>query len=351
MIDTLQLELQNWEVRDRSKLQLQPAAVSLESGEAIGEFPLWVDGGGELVEGAKAYFNDDVMNVSIQSKHRISRCFVKFSLPKVLRGDNFSGLNRAEAGSALDSVASRLEEVGVLSDMDGARLSRVDLFRNIESDEGYSSYYPLFSLLEGSRLNKRDYGTTYLWRNGVRELTVYDKIAERAIRGKGSTGLPENVLRFEARFFKHRKVLSSVGMDTVRDLRQGFDALPEVYNREWKASLFSFDVPDIERMSRDRLFAELSYYRRWCGRYWMRAYLEDVGTVALLERCGGVEVLRRTLSSLYDDRNTAKICTWRLVRRIEQAQRRRMPTVELWNRKTLADYYDEIKNKLLLKVA
>lgn len=346
MLDTLQVSLAGWRVRDRNKLRLQPAPIDLESGERVGEVALWRSEGDGLVEGAKAYYNDDELNLSIQSLNRRPFCFVKVSVPKVLRGSNYHGVSVDETRRALELVGERLHSIGVESNLDEAQLTRVDLFKNVVTENSFGSYRPLFSLLSGRRMQSRDFGETFLWMNSARELTCYDKIQELTLQKKSTEGLPSNVVRFESRLKQHR-VIEKVGLSTVGDLVRDYGRLPKIYNEAWESGLFSFDVPDIERLSENRLLNELMMYRRVAGRFWLQRYLEDVGTVSLLERVGGPEVLRRVVASMYGDREVARVQTWRLLKRVESARRRRLPTIELYDRRTLGDYYTELKTKLL----
>ena len=57
-------------------------------------------------------------------------------------------------------------------------MCRVDTFKNIEPEEEFISYAPLFGLLKMRRGADRAYPEGFLAVNGYQQFCIYDKIAE-----------------------------------------------------------------------------------------------------------------------------------------------------------------------------
>lgn len=170
MIDTLKVYTQEFTIKDRARIAVQPGIVQYETGDQR-EVPLFKDESGRDVFGSKAYLNNDKYNLTIQPMGSGVDLFLQTSLPKLVKDDNYSPLSVSETKQAMAEIGKDLRSCGVSLNLDNCELSRVDLFKNIVGDNDFLSYSPLFALLRSKRQVKRDYGTTFTWSNTQRQPT------------------------------------------------------------------------------------------------------------------------------------------------------------------------------------
>jgi hypothetical protein len=347
VLDTLKLSLTEYSVNDSCALIVQPSAIDMRTGEALSNHPLWRQGS-QIVEGAKAYFNDERFNVSIvpishQEPDAMS-CTVQFSVPKVANGSNYHPLQPREAREAVKEVERDLRRIGISTNIETARVSRLDTFKNVVAEEPFACYHPMFALLNGKRMQKRDYGTTFLWHNTQQELCIYDKLAEMAHLKADVRRLPANTIRFEHRLLKSRKVTETLGgIRTVHDLFSGYDVLPRVFEKAMRENVFSYDVAQVEAIITSELERDMAHFREHSGRNWMQQYLKAFGLFHLLQRTE-IETVKRIVDKLSDDRTKA----WRVHKDLEKL---RMDGAALRvvgrSRRTVGTLYRELRSKVL----
>jgi hypothetical protein len=249
MIDTLKLRLADYSIGSKPDITIQPSAVNAATAEFQAEYPLWHDGSRHVL-GARAYHNAENFNLSIQplspSEPDKVGAFVQFSVPKVATGSNYHPTDHKGTVEALKSIQKQLGAIGVKTNLKTAALSRVDTFKTVSAKEPYHSYHPVLAMLQGQRMAKRDYGTTFLWGNTVQEICVYDKLVEMQHRKCDVSGLPGNSIRFEHRMLKAKKVRDMLGMRTVADLVSAPDHVRDTYNKVMEKQLFKQSVAEIE---------------------------------------------------------------------------------------------------------
>jgi hypothetical protein len=230
-VDTLRLNLQEIRVDNNANVIISPGLIEYATGEQHQEV-LFYDGDSP-VKGAKAVLNTSRYNVTITNNGTFLQC----SVPKIVHGRNDLPVNGDQVREVIDFLQTDLKEQGVHTNLHGAKLSRLDLFKQDTFRYNFLDYVPVFSMLNGKRQQKRDYGTTYLYGNTQRELCVYDKGVEQ----QNSEGAKEvthtNQVRAELRLLFHRPVMKATGMDTVTDLVNGYGDLTSVYNSELRKYL------------------------------------------------------------------------------------------------------------------
>lgn len=350
MLDTIRLRLQKYEVERGAALTVQPTPYEARSGELVApEAVLW-EAGGKPVFGAKAYLNTERLNFTLLPTcaaggalfSGVASAFVSCSLPKVLHGSNVEALDRDGAAEAFRIVEQELAEAGVHADIQQALLSRVDLFRNIAAAEPFRCYAPVFSVLAAKRKHKRDYGTTYLWSNTLREVCVYDKREELSHAGKPATGLPKNCLRFEYRMLKPRTVLEVLDCgSTVEELLHGYSGAKKAYRNAMAHELFEAAPAEVEAWSGRGLERDMVAFRERYEKQWLSRFVEAVGAVEIAKQAD-LETVREIVERLSGDRNKA----WRFTKRLRQYKLdfeslRERPTV------TLRSLYEELQEKVL----
>lgn len=351
MLDTVRLLLTEYEVEPGAALTVQPTPYEARSGVLVApEAVLW-EAGGKPVCGAKAYLNTERLNFTLQPRSPGGGALfsgapafatVSCSLPKVLHGSNVEALDRDGAAEAFRIVEEELAEAGVRTEIEQALLSRVDLFRNIDASEPFRCYAPLFTVLDAKRTQRREYGSTYLWHNTLREVCVYDKREELLRAGESPAGLPANCLRFEYRALKSRSVLSLLDCGkTVRELLRGYSGVQRAYRGAMEKELFYVKPGEVEAFSGSQLERDMLAFRERYGKQWLSRFVEAVGAVEIA-RQADLETVRQIVERLSGDRKKA----WRLTKRLRQYKLdfeslRERPTV------TLRSLYEELQEKVL----
>ncbi len=345
MIDTLKLSLTDYKVSPGADLIVQPSSFNAATGALYSNHPLWHDGA-RYMEGSKAFHNGEDFNVTLKpmspSEPGSVGCFVQFSVPKVATGDNYYATDYKGTAAALATVEKYLRDVGVRTNIKTASLSRVDAFKTVQADEPYQAYHPILSMLEGKRMSKRDYGTTFLWANTQQEICVYDKVAEMEHRRLSVLKVPANSLRFEFRMLKPRKVQNMLEMRSVADLLDGYDHVATVYQQHLHKQLFQRSVSDVARLSARQVKEELRYYKDVLGkRFWFNSWLMASGMRAVAL---DADALKQAVEDVAGNRETAR----RAFRQIEAA---RLDAVALEiiapSKRPLGELYSELKSKVL----
>jgi len=341
MLDTLKVYTPDFEVKDRARVSVQPGLVDYGTGQQR-EVSLFKDELGRDVYGQKAFVNTERYNLTIQPMGAGVELFLQTSLPKTIHEDNYTPLTNSETEQAIDEIASDLKSRGVVVNLDNCGLSRVDLFKNVIGDNDFLSYSPLFELLQSKRQHKRDYGTTFTWSNTQREICVYDKLTEMQSRGVEIAGFTANTLRFEYRLKNSRVCERELGVSTVKNLVKNLDNLPVKYNDALSKSIFSLRVDEINILASQELQNWMQSYANLYGDTWLSRFLRDFGSYHLA-RMAGDEVVKIVMACVIGDR----VKLWKAIRYFEQAKQDFELSSQTDNDKTLADLYDELRQKVM----
>jgi len=343
VIDTLKVYIQDFTVKPDSKIVIQPSPYILGSGELTSDHPL-IENDGVSVGGSKAYLNTDKFNLTIHDK---TSAFLQCSLPKVIAGDNYKPLNKAEAEQAILSVGKDLWESGFHTSLDKSSISRIDTFRNVITEEPYMQYADLFRILRGKRKLKRDYGSTFLWHNTQEQLTIYDKIAEMKIKKVDIRNYPVNTMRFEHRLLNKRKAKNVLGFSAVEAIADNWQVIKDKTRQAWERDIFSFDVDDIEVLASGRL-EDLMRYCKQTKRYYLNEFFIQCGGLYL----SGLkpEVLTMIIARVEADNTSEaiRLKAYRAVKRLGEIQTTNALLQEAGSGKRLSDYYAELKEKVLI---
>lgn len=342
MLDTIKVFTDDFKVQDGANLTIQPAVIEYEDG-AKADKKLFRNSEGKWVEGAKAYINTDRYNLTIKPNAMGEgvRTFIQFSLPKALTGNNFHAISEKETSSALEALDKDIRARGILLNLNDCRLSRIDAFRNVYSEESFSDYTPLFNLLRAKRQLKRDYGSTFLWSNTQREICVYDKIAEVKLRGGSIREYPQNVIRFEYRLKNNRVTKRDTGIETLREINN-LDAVRDAYNEALEKHLFCLSVKEIEVLASSDLEAIIQSYKDTGSRYWINDFKGDFGAYSVLSSTN-IETFKSIIERVSGNRTVA----WRIVKDFENSRNKVALHSKAVKNKTLSDLYNELKGKVL----
>ncbi len=344
MIDTITLDLQDFEVDPYPNLELQQARTNLKTGEVIGrEANLFHGFTGTKAIGNTAKTHVDIFLGRDNKVHAITH----FSVPKQVADNNYSEVDFAGFLNALALAETDLLTLGVRADLDKARLTRLDLFKNVITNEPIVCYAKVFELLNASYAkDKRTYGVSgWLMGNSQQQYCIYDKVAELKQNNKGVNfdDLPDT-LRFEHRSLTASKVESTYGFTTIEDLkRYGWDALYDKRREIWRDGFFKYDVQDFETLVVSVLKKYLQFYQTKGSRYWFEDFLRSYGAVSLY-KIAGMEVVKKALEDMG--------CNRMKIYRLEQTMKQRVFEFEALeaeqnSRIDLGTLYSELKNKVL----
>jgi len=224
MIDTISIITQDYEIATSNKLTSR--IETLPTGETH----------------KKQFYNGEKFNLTIDSwGFRLH-----FSLPKLYGlKDNFYPLGANSFETAMNSLQRNLEDVGVIADLDTAKISRLDIFRNVQTSETFSIYSDVLRTLELKRTHRRDYVDGFLSANTLRELCFYNKVKELS-ESLGSDYVRqvynfsnENIVRGELRFLRHSEAKRN-GFDYLNDIPNQWNLLKDTY-LEYMSEVFKYD--------------------------------------------------------------------------------------------------------------
>jgi len=348
MLDTMKLTLQEWKVSSGATLQVNTGNMDFQTGE-LKQTLLFTDTTGREVNGAYAHYVGECLNLTIKPIAGVARAFVSFSAPKRVGDNNYSPIREDQFDQVFESVENELHLNGVDTDIKRAKLSRVDTFKNILTDEETLTYSRLFSLLEANRAKDRSThgATTWLMRNNSTDYVIYDKLEEMRASGSDTTGL-EKTLRFEHRCKDTEKVKRFYKMSatTVEELkRYGWSALQDRTIRAWRENFFKYEIDQIELLAESAIRRELELFQVKFGRSFFSKYLKAYGAYFLASSSGGVEVVKKALENLNIEDKRKKI--YRAERELKQALLL-VESLKLDSNspKTLGELYAELKYKM-----
>jgi hypothetical protein len=309
MLDTLKLSLTDYEIGPDAVLDVQPSVYCAATGQGPGGFPLWSRFGRPVV-GTRAFHNADNYNVTVApfrpSDPRSIGCQVQFSVPKLANGSNYEPADFKATKEALVTIERQLRSIGIKTNIETARMSRLDACKNVLTSEPYQAYAPVLARLQGTRVAKRDYGTTFLWHNTVQEICAYDKREEMKRRKKNISSVPRNCVRLEHRLLKARKVRDVLGFGTAGDLIQGFDQVALRYKAAMKEQLFRYSPAEITITTAAEFETQLNLLKGDLGsskttRCYVDSYVRAIGFRQL---SADKEAFLRAVESVSDSRMT-----------------------------------------------
>jgi len=303
MIDTIKLNLEDCEITDKAQIVIEPSPYIHDSQQRFINYDLFLDNStGEIVQGKKAYLNTDKFNITIKPKYKLETdaidkkfmydkkymagmvvgkiqnikvpsekfnagVFVQASLPRYLNETNYESISISDEKTVLKHLEKDLWNAGIKTNIWNANLSRFDIFSNIVTDESFSSYAEIFSMINLSRMQRFEYaGTTFLYKNGEQQICCYDKIFEIENKHKSVKEFkmpvhPPNVMRIENRLLKKRKIFDLAGFFRLKDMYKNYDFVKDHYRKEVGDSIFKYDIDELKIISMSRMKEEMEKFR------------------------------------------------------------------------------------------
>jgi hypothetical protein len=197
-------------------------------------------------------------------------------------------------------------------------------------------------MLRGTRMAKRDYGTTFLWGNQSQEICAYDKRVEMEQRKVALDGVAEHPLRFEWRMLKGRKVRESLGgISSVADLLAGYDHVRQSYVATMEKQLFHRSMSDVTTVTATEIIAQMRSVNQANRRYWFDDWLKARGLAAVI---ANIDAVHEAIKVVSDNRATQL----KIMRRLRAAETDALTMKIIGpSERTLAELYSELKTKVL----
>jgi len=352
-IDTVHLHIKDYSVTPDTRVEVTPSSYVAGTGELLADFPLYRNTQGKEYRGAKAKLNvpAPAFQMTIMPFSRggkvTSNCFLQFSVPKVHSGseNNFYSVGEGGSQAVFKTIEKELWKNGLHTDLNTAEFTRIDTFKNIEPEEEFSTYAPLFGLLKMRRGVDRAYPEGFLLKNTQQQFCVYDKIAEMQKRKVEVSHFPARAMRFEHRCMNKDKVQAVFGFTSVNDLFSGgYETVKKQQVSQWKKNLFSHTVEEVIQIGAGVLQEEMRMFKQRFDRNWFDWFLKSYGAYHLAQ-VAGIEVVKLALQNFEPDR----MKVWRAEKVLEQAKREidMVKQVEGSN-KTLGSLYMELQEKVCL---
>lgn len=224
MIDTLKLYTERYKIKEKNKLICR-IDLNNETGEVR----------------EKRFYNSDQFNLTIDNRG----LFMQFSLPKLYgKESNFKPVNYEQCKEVMNSIERILRDIGVITNINYFKVSRMDLFKNIRTVYPFIDYSFILHTLNLKRTQTRDYGDTYTIMNGQREVCFYDKIKETYLKYRLRLN-KINIMRGEIRFKTHKENKKR-GFDRVTDIIENWELLEEIY-KEIMKKVFNRELEEVKR--------------------------------------------------------------------------------------------------------
>lgn len=278
MIDTIQLRLLDYKIRQDNSLTIYPSPYQIINGYIVKDNEMVLYESKEFVlVGSKAVYNNDLINFDIKQFNNDVLCSVHFSAPKIksIGDNNFNSINKNDLIDIAIDVEKQLKLAGIDVNIKKAKLSRIDLFKNVKTKFNIIEYKDIFELFNMKRQNEivnRSYYTTFYKGNKSRMLVIYDKVNEMKVKGK-DIDIKDNIIRFELRHFKNKNINNYINCDSYNDLIDNFDNINGYYN-EYLRGLFK----DI-RINNNDLLSYVDYFVN--NEYGFSNYIRHIGYLQL----------------------------------------------------------------------
>lgn len=230
-IDTVGFVVSEFRISEGAELQVRQKS-NAATGET-GDHPLYcLGGGGPVIVGSRAFINCGPISVTVYDPDCMH---VEASLPNVLGQNNRQPVDTSHRFEmALKAIQERLKTLGIEADLVGADITRLDICRNVRTDDRLPDYEPVLQRCSFPRTELRRYEDGgYHWTNGSRQINFYGKGAKE--------GTDPQVQRLEYRLTKKRSVGAQIDVKSVARLLENFGAVRQAYR-----SAVDDLLPDVE---------------------------------------------------------------------------------------------------------
>ena len=205
---------------------------------------LYKDTSGKEVKGLKATIYDKKYSLFITSRYKE----LQFSLPKVNQFDiNLRYEDRKGAQNAIELIQDSLEEKGISVNLMDGIIKRADIYKNINLDHPFYEYENILKWIRCRRSTTSRHESSFYYKNGRRELIIYDKTKELIDKEKikpETEMIIGSQMRVEYKCKNKEAVSSFLMIDTVQDLIDNWESLNDIYNDNLRNFIFCLDELD-----------------------------------------------------------------------------------------------------------
>ena len=295
MIDTIWLSTQCYKILDKHSLDIDPPTIRSSKIPEEKAYEQIASPDGVLIDFKKAYRNENIWNVTIEPPYM----HLQMSIPRINSatarnpsGNNLEPVCMAEAFACLELVEEQVSDAGVVFSLDNCFVSRLDLFRNIQTDLKYLDYAPLFSVLKPKRAERKKYKTTFYWGNKSWEICIYDKTREMLEKGLAEEVPSDNILRCEYRIFGHKNVCKVLNQKKcpVLFLFEKWKELDGIYKNAIKTKILNSVSDSSEYFADENLSFRVRRYKGDGDRNWLGRMLKDSGIDFLTQQYSDEEI-------------------------------------------------------------
>jgi len=211
---------------------------------------------GEDIRGVFALWRDGHLRVRIGTPFPRGKdvfCWLTFNPSQVLHGVNTRPVTKREFRDVLHQVQQRLKARGLLLDLYKARLSQLDLCRDISLPRPVSSYWPLLHRTDTANNARPRNFRTGLWRgNKSTRWCFYDKEQEVRAKSRRRGVNPEvaleflpgsHTMRLERRLRDAATVKREAKTETIQQLLHSYNSLSGLLDQRLLRGVFREPEP------------------------------------------------------------------------------------------------------------
>jgi hypothetical protein len=340
-IDKLEITTTDYQVNrwESSGLILRPSMVKAGIESEPDAFVL-VDKFGKRIVGEKVFLNHALFNITInQYGMRLTTNPSKPYHPINLVSDDKTLHERFE-----NVVSTLKEEHGIIFNLDGSKLTRVDTAKNVELINPVSSYIPIFSTLRLPRsTHQAQYPDGFQTGNNARTCILYNKGEEQKKDNPDIFDLYGNRLMRGEFQVKKAGIHTHLGLKVFQDLKNfGIQHLKDKYS-DWMAKQI-FSVRTIGETKFIPFGASIEMmlkFKELHPQSWEKKYRSLFGLDELITLHGGIDGYIQSVCEVagHNNRKTPN----KVRKELLQLQQLRTEIVE----NSFGSLYSELKRKFV----
>ncbi len=338
-IDKLEITTTDWQVHrwENSGLTLRPCMQQAGKQNEPDPFVL-VDRFGKRTSGEKVLLNHRLFNLT--GNHYGMRLVINPSKPYDpihLVSDDKTFFERVE------SVVTILQqEHGILFNLDGSKLTRLDTAKNVLLENPVSTYQPVLSSLSMPRAtHQAQYPDGYQTGNNSRTCIFYNKAQERIKENPEVYDLYGNKLMRGEHQVRKLGIRTHLGLNVFQDLKNfGIQHLKDKYSDWMTKQVFKIQtLGDTAYIPFDVSIENMKRLKEMYPKSWEKKYRSMFGLDELIATHGGINTYLELIEQVVGPSNRK---TPRQVRReLEELQYIKTRMIE----KSFGSLYEELKRK------
>jgi hypothetical protein len=303
-IDKLEITTKEWQVHrwENSGLTLRPSMQQAGQESEPDSFVL-VDKFGTRKSGEKVLLNHPLFNLTInQYGMRLTTNPSKPYHPINLVSDDKTLHERVET-----VITVLHQEHGILFNLDGSKITRLDTAKNVELINPVHTYQPIFSTLRLPRsTHQAQYPDGFQTGNNSQTCIFYNKGQERKKDSPEIFDLYGNRLMRGERQLKGNGIHTHLGLKVFQDLKNfGIDHLKDKYS-EWMAKqVFSVrTIGETQYISFDDSIKFMMRLKELHPSTWEKKYRRLFGVDEVIRLHGGIDNYLQLVGEVAQNRNT-----------------------------------------------